>query len=431
MTWKPLAADDLVWDDKDGDHPFERLDEGRYRLAIPECATTFEIDRLYRDRYALCGELLVTTQLKGARTFKGTLFSGAVNLTDAYRRRDTIRLLEERSRAKDIDWAGLLDELQIQVVAAERSGSPPIVLRDASPPPPEEVYELEGLALPKTLPAVLFGDGGTFKSYLALFVAGWLANQGVKVLYVDFELNEGEHRGRLAELFGSDLPRLFYKRYQRPMREEIDGIVRFIHEQSIGYVVVDSVGFAAAGNPEASETAIAYAGFVRRFGAGVGSLHLAHVTKQSEDAPDPKYPFGSIYWHNFGRMTWFVKRTTDTLSADSFSLALVHRKTNISHLRPPVGLEVAFSDGRIGIRRIDVASVDEFATKLKVGDRVAHALKGGLRTVAEIVAETNAKEDTVKKTLDRGRNSKFVCVTQTPDGIHRWGLREGRYSAAS
>src|SRR5688572_23072859 len=120
------------------------------------------------------------------------------------------------------------------------------------------------------------------------------------------------HRSRLSELFGADLPLFHYLRCERPLRDEIDAIVRFVTANRIQYVIVDSVGFAAGANPESSETAIAYASAVRRLGAGVGSLHLAHVTKLSEDAPDPKYPFGSIFWHNFARMTWYVKRTTDT-----------------------------------------------------------------------------------------------------------------------
>ncbi len=325
-----------------------------------------------------------------------------------------------------MDWASVLDELAAQVIAAEREGQPPQLLSAFDRPTPDDMFDLEGLVLPRRHPAVLFGDGGTFKSYLGLYIAGYLAQLGVKVLFADWELDASDHRERLEQLFGADLPPVYYRRYQRPLVDEVEGIRRFITQAGVGYVVCDSVGFAANGAPESAEAATTYFQAVRQFGSGVGSLHLAHVTKPKEDAADPMKPFGSVFWHNSARSTWFLKRTTDTTDGDSFSLAVIHRKANLGALRPPVGLQISFEAGRAQLRRIDVADVEEFAKGLPIPMRLRTALKRGALTVGELVDETGAKRDTVEKALGRGKGRSFVCLTNTSDGIHRWGLMEGR-----
>ena len=203
-----------------------------------------------------------------------------------------------------------------------------------------------------------------------------------------------------------------------------------IEQERVEYVVCDSVGFAANGAPESAEAATTYFQAVRQFGPGVGSLHLAHVTKPTAEAPDPMKPFGSVFWHNSARSTWFIKRTIDTSDgSDTFSLAVIHRKANLGKLRPPVGLEITFTHDRANMRRIDVAEVEEFAKGLPVKLRVRQALKRGALTVAELVEETGEKRDTIEKALTRGKGRLFACITTgTPDGVHRWGLLDGRAS---
>jgi hypothetical protein len=403
--------------------------EGHYRLDVCECLAVFDLERLYRDRHATCGELVVSCRMAGARTFNGNLFSGNINLSSPWRRRDVVAHLKDRAQTgNDVDWGALLDELAARVIAAERAGQPPRLLSTFDRPKPDDMFDLEGIILPRRHPSILFGDGGTFKSYLGLFVAGWLAQQGVKVLFADWELDAGDYRERLEQLFGADLPAVFYRRYQRPLVDEVEGIRRFLAENGVQYVVCDSVGFAANGAPESAEAATTYFQAVRQFGSGVGSLHLAHVTKPKEDAADPTKPFGSVFWHNSARSTWFVKRTTDTTDGETFSLALIHRKANLGSLRPPVALQVAFSDGRTSLRRIDVAEVEEFAKALPVQLRIKQVLRGGLRTVAEIADETGTNAETIRRTLSRGKDRSFVCVTTTGDGVHRWGLLERRTS---
>jgi hypothetical protein len=142
---------------------------------------------------------------------------------------------------------------------------------------------------------------------------GRLAERGIPVLYADWELGGEDHRDRLERLFGADMPDVHYIRCERPMVAEADRIRRCIVELRIKYVVCDSVGYAAGGPPESAEVANAYFRAVGQFGPDVGSLHVAHVTKPKEDDKAGKAanlkPFGSVFWHNSARATWYVRRT--------------------------------------------------------------------------------------------------------------------------
>ena len=103
------------------------------------------------------------------------------------------------------------------------------------------------------------------------------------------------------------MPGLFYVRCERPLTEEADRLRRIIREERIDFGIFDSVAFACDGPPEAAETASAYFRALRSL--RIGSLNLAHITKS--ESGDQR-PFGSIFWHNHARATWFIKRATDT-----------------------------------------------------------------------------------------------------------------------
>ena len=76
--------------------------------------------------------------------------------------------------------------------------------------------------------------------------------------------------------------------------------------------------------------ATSYANYVRSL--GVGSLHLAHMTKGG-DAAKMK-PFGSVFWHSSARSSWYfeAERSKSGLDFDTTDLTLFHRKTNFGPL---------------------------------------------------------------------------------------------------
>ncbi len=72
----------------------------------------------------------------------------------------------------------------------------------------------------------------------------------------------------------------------------------------------------------------------------IGSLHVAHISKA--DGSDQK-PFGSAFWHNGARATWYVKRAEGDSDEARVTIALYNRKANLGPLRPAIGYEITFS----------------------------------------------------------------------------------------
>ena len=124
----------------------------------------------------------------------------------------------------------------------------------------------------------------------------------MSVAFFDWELAAEDHRVRLEKLFPDGMPRLLYARCERPLVAEADRLRGIVRDEGVEFCVYDSVALACDGAPEAAEVAGAYFRSVRQIGGG--SLHLAHINKS--DSGDKK-PFGSAFWHNLARATWFIK----------------------------------------------------------------------------------------------------------------------------
>lgn len=403
---------------------FSRAGEGRYVLDVSDYCLTLDLERVKRDRFgALRGELTVRCDLPGAATIDGNLaWSGEVTISDNRGRADVLRALESRVTARGLDWSLLLDELGMRVRAAERTGEPAILLRDAKRPAPDEQLRIDGLALPKRHPSIIFGDGGSAKSYLALYVAGRLAQSGLRVALFDWELEAEDHRLRLEHLFGADMPAVVYARCSRPLVHEADRLARIRHEHRLDFAVFDSIGFACDGPPEAAEVAGAYLRTVRSL--GIGSLNLAHISKA--EGGDQK-PFGSAFWHNGARMTWFAKLADGNPGDSEITLGLFNRKHNLGPRLPAVGFGVRFETNTTTFTRVNLADVSDLASKLSTFERITAALKRGPLTVAALADELDAKPDTVERTVRRwvskGRLVRLEAHSGTPT---RYGLAEFR-----
>ena len=349
---------------------FKPVGDRRYVFAIPDLQLELDVDRLRREKHTLVGELAVRCGLAGARTVNGDSLSVAdFNLSSARARTERARQLDKLTATPELDWERILEEFCQRVLTAERAGQPATSLRDF-PRPVDAPLDVETVRLFRRHPVILFGDGGTAKSYTALFLAGKLEQRGVKVLYCDWEFSGQDHRDRLERLFGAKMPAVAYIRCERPLVHEADRIQRIVQEDGIGYAVYDSIAFACDGPPEASEVAGAYFRAVRKI--GVGSLHIAHVNRS--DSGDRK-PFGSSFWHNGARGTWNCKAADQ--AAGELSIGLFNRKANIGPLRPAVAFRIDFTEDRTQFARIDPRDVDELAVSLPLWARVANELKGG------------------------------------------------------
>lgn len=392
---------------------FRSCDDGY--LLDDGLGTSLRVERLRRERGELVGELIVSTGIRGARTVAGVLHAADFNLSSARARTERARILGDRARTDDMDWTGLLEELCQSVLASERRGAAAVDLRQVAPPGPNDDLEVDRLRLPRRHPAIAFGDGGSGKSLIALHAAGQLARQGMTVLYADWEYAPEDHRARLGGLFGDDLPQIYYVRCERPLVAEADRLARLVREHGIDYMVVDSIAFACDGAPESAEVAAAYFRSLRRI--GVGSLNIAHVTK-SEGA-DQK-PFGSAFWHNGARMTYYVARSVEEDA--ELVVGIYNRKVNDGARERPFSYRIGFADERIDVRVGDINDVSDLAAKLPLRMRLRSLLRTGAMTYAELGAATESDPETVRKTIVRDKGQTFVKIV-TQDGITRWGLR--------
>jgi hypothetical protein len=399
------------------DERFRRAAPGSYYLDAQEVGVSMYIDRLRRESGALVGELVVRCNLPGISAYDGILSAGDVNLSSVRARADRAKYLSTRARVEEIDFAGLLEELALRVIAAEREGEPLIVLRELPRPKPDEVRVIDGLPLLARHPVILFGDGGAAKSYLALYLAGRLEQQGCRTAIYDWELSGEDHRDRLERIFGPDMPAVRYHRCAAPLVHEADRIRRDVRTQRLDYLVFDSISFACHDAPENAATAAAYLQAVRSC-CELGSLHLAHVTKG--EGSDQK-PFGSAFWHNLARATWYLKRSEEGESEEQLTIAAFNRKANLGPRRPPIGWTIDFSGDRAAFTRCDPAATPDLATALTTRQRIAAAVRGGALSIADLADRLDVKADTIEKAVKR--SARVFTYIDGPAGRHLVGLR--------
>lgn len=419
MTPRPPSPPSVV---HSSEYDFRQVGDGHYQLTVQSLGVVFTVDRFRREHHELIGELSVVCDLAGARAVDGRSLSIAdFNLSSAQARAARAKLLAERSEAPDIDWALLLEVLCQKTIAAERAGSPSRLLHTFERPGVDVVHDVDGLPLLRDHMTILFADGGALKSYVALHAAGILSLRDLRVLYIDWELGGPDHRERAERLFGGKLPEVHYLRCDRPLIDEVDRISHEVRRLSIDYWIGDSVGFGCAGPPEAAEHALAYCRAVRQI--GIGSLQLAHVNRS--DSGDHK-PFGSSFWHNSARATWFAKAAAAPADPRRLTVGLFNRKSNLTRLHASLAFEFLFDDTRTDVRRVDLAEIHELAVQLPVWQRVANVLKAGPRTIAELAQELAVKPDTVKKAVSLERGKSMFTSYKSADGETRISLVERR-----
>lgn len=266
--------------------------------------------------------------------------------------------------------------------------------------------------LPTGQPTVLFADGSTGKTYIALALAvhiglgtpflGYEVSRA-RVLYVDYEVNEQVIQFRIARLMrglglGGVLPGMIWYWPGRgiPLADQIGAIQRKVEREGIGVVIVDSAAAACGGEPEKAEVALRYFGALK--GLGLTTLTLAHITKAGED----QKPFGSGFWSHEPRRTWYATRTTDEES-DHIVVGMYCRKVNDGRMPAPFVLTMDFDgeEGPVAIGRSEMRDTPELQIKRALKVRLVDALRRGPRTGGSLSEELEVEPDTVGKTLRR------------------------------
>lgn len=389
---------------------------GVYVLRWESTQLGIRIDRLDEDsHHSVSGEILIKTTAPG---YVSHLHQARLNLTSTTARTTLAKVLTQRMEA--VDWYAVLEQACVKVLEAYRQGEPVLVVGD-EPVKERSRYQLEPILL-QAHPSIIFGHGGTGKSYLATYISvlistpeshnGWEPEPG-GVLYLDFETSFDEFQGRVrAVQEGLEIQTpspILYRFCSQALADDIAELQRVVAEQKVDVIVVDSAGPACGGEPEQSGPVLRMFKALRSL--RTTSLVIAHVAKNAEN----KSPFGSAYWWNISRSVWEV-RSAQEPGDDSLAVGLYHRKANFGKLHKPFMFKLTFTDTLVRFDKTDLTAAPALAVGMSIKAQLHEALKRGLMSVEELTEETGLPAPSIRTTLNRYSPGAFIKVQG------KWGM---------
>lgn len=397
---------------------FRQIGESHYALEISN-GIVLSVDRLRRERQELIGELSVKCALNGAKHIDGYISVADFNLSSAQARTTRAKLLLQASEA-ELPWVFWIEELCQRVIRAEREGSPDVDLREIPRPGADRMLTFEGIRLPVRHPTIIFGDGGTAKSYFGLYWAGQMVERGMQVLYCDWEWTGDEHAERLERLFGPNFPRVRHLEAHRSIRDERDRIAKVIRMRHIDYLVFDSVAVACGGDPSGSEACMSYWQSLRQF--GLGSLHIAHVTKgQNGQRADDQKPFGSAFWHNMARMTYNVRGEPQ---GDNVILVGFYNRKSQWGGQTDAAFRIEFAPNVTRIKPTELRAESDLVDGLPLGERIVMAVVERSLTRKELALQLGVDYGVLQRAVYREikRGNLVEVESATRGGQMRLGI---------
>lgn len=343
----------------------------------------------------------------------GVLLRDTINLTSSRALKSLAKDLQEKK--PEIDWLTLLEQISAKVIEVSKPGAQ-IGKLWSTDTFNTLTYKLQPLIVENEI-TVLFGDGESGKSYLALFCAilvtlPWTDNpfdlepKSAKVLYLDWESGGRDRIGiRMQKLLaGLGLPPALYIDYAKceiPLPDDLDRIIKYVKENAIDTVIIDSLAPACGGDPNAAETAIRFNQALRRLNCTV--LVIAHQSKTEEGR---KSIFGSVFFRNLARLVWQVKKKEQIPGSSTLDMTLVHNKENDSGRQADIGFRLMFNEDSVSVERREPSNNEATSIIPHAIDRIVEAIKTDVHTVKEIADFTGMEYGTIHKTLTRyeGKN---------------------------
>jgi hypothetical protein len=362
-------------------------------------------------------ELTVTT---GAPGFASHLLGPmAVNLTGPRSRPDLAKQLQHV--APDlVEWMVWAEQALVLAIRAHRQGDPIQRLTPALPGQGPS-WRVQPLLYDK-LPTVVFGAGGTGKSYLCLWLALMIETGGLlmdsiravpgRALYLDYESDATDAQQRLARLLAGNeafkdcLP--LYRRMTQPLAADMHTLNTMIGEHGVDVLIIDSLAMACGGKDlNDPSTAVAYFSALRQL--HVTSLSVAHVPKNTENPTI----YGGVFFTNIARSCWEAVGKTERQDEQTIvNLGLFHRKQN---QRPehPVGLQFTHShqDERTTVEATTITDNAEFIDSAPIPAQIRHYLKDGAKTTKTLALLTGKPMSSIVSALQRGEErGRFLRI---------------------
>lgn len=375
----------------------------RYLVTLPDVVMEFAHVRDHSD--GLAAELMVYRVATGERHW------ARFSLSSTQARAGQVKAVERTGPCPG--FAGFLDEACYQITQLARTVGVAVPILAASARNEGITWLVPGL-IPIGDTSVLYGDGGSGKSLLALALAmsgltgaplakseRWRVAPLRSVLYLDWESEVEAHHERLRQLqsdhgTGAVVTGLRHLHMARPLSDMVASVCAELAREPTDLVIVDSLAFAGGGEPESAEAAIRTLAAVRQLGQAT-KLVIAHVSKQSMAATGPARPYGSVFVYNGPRSTILATGAEAGEPGNkTLTVTYNHEKMNDGPKSPPRALTFCFGD-----RAINVISGEPDLSKAPVAYQIRQALKTGKASVATIAEKVTSTTDTIRKELSR------------------------------
>lgn len=380
----------------------QRIGESFY---VTTAEAVFAFEHVTEHREGLSAELVTSVLATSSQNW------ARLTLAAPRSRADVARRLHEM--AKGPDWATMIDVACRAVVEEHRRGTPSIAL--TGEPARGVVQWLVPGLVPMRVATILYGDGGSGKSFTALALAlcalrgaalgesrAWPTRRVESVLYLDWESDEYTVHRRLRALCRAEqldeIPAgIRYLRMDRSLADSLPHIQRECAEHAAELVILDSWLPACGPQPESADAVSRAMGAVRALG-GVTTFIIAHVTKASAESGAPARPYGSVFSGNLARST--IEATGDAgLSRNTLSVTFRHSKANDGPLQRPNALTYTFS-GTDEEPEIALEADTPDPEKLGLPAQILAALDQA-RSVGELATELGAPRNSVLVALRR------------------------------
>lgn len=391
---------------------------GLHRLASSSYPLEFAFDRLSERQGEERAELTVVYLQRPIMDSIG------VTLTAALTHKKLAGQLKET--VSSVPWDLLLPMACAKVLKKHRVGEPLVTISKDTP-----IESLSFIINPivfKDKISILYANGGQGKSSLALLlamlssvggsVAGFSAIQA-NSLFLDYEDDLSVHARRLQAIQAAH-PELkqahvAYRRCVEPLHKFGSSLLRQIHQGQIKFVVVDAILAATGGDSSAEATTQL---FIALRALNVSVLLIGHTPKHIAEGEDAPTLYGSVFNSNFARATWELKKEQE-IGEDRLVIGLLNRKSNLSRLHPPIGLQITHEErgSRIRFESYDLADVPEMASELPLPNRIRNLLEGdgSPRSAKAIAEELGAPLASVRTTLSRHDRQKWVHLGEGKD----------------
>jgi len=325
---------------------------------------------------------------------------------------DSLRRNLENLYGKELQWTQMINSAFRRVREAYTTIDYAIDTATMEPLDAQDLFLVNPL-LPTDSPTILFGDGGSFKTYLAISLAihvaigrPWMGAETpcLPVIYLDYEgtpQSFANRQRRILHGMGIDvgMPHnsLFYWAGRGlPLADHVEALKRKIQSTGACLLIIDSIGPAAGGEVEKSEVSLSYFRSLAKL--SITTLNIAHITKGG----DKKYPFGSIYWHNEARRTWYVERVQEE-ELPELDLGIYCRKVNDGARPSATAIHAVFNDphGPVILSPTAIKAVPELADQQSTQKRIWDVLIMPM-TIRQITEELfDIDETTVDQSLRR------------------------------